>query len=53
MSIRNIPFSVKKRNSPLIIPNLQIWDFFQGTQERVQNSNDKRAIGVQSTEVLL
>ena len=40
-----------------IIPNsksLQLWDFILlGTQERVQNSCDKRAIGVHPTEVLL
>ena len=27
-----------KRKPPLIIPNLQLWDFFQGTQEQVQNA---------------
>ena len=46
-------FSKKKRKSPLIIPNLQLWDFFQGTQERVRNSRSKRAISVQTTEILL
>ena len=45
MSKHNIPFSIyKKRKSPETISNLQLWDFFQGTQERVQNSR---------TEVLL
>ena len=46
MSTQNIPFSIYKRKSHLISPNLQLWDFFQGTQERVGNSRGKRAIGV-------
>ena len=33
--------------------NLQLWDFFQGTQERVRNSHGKRAISVRAIEVLL
>ena len=33
-------FNLKKK-SPLIILNLQPGDFFQGTQERVQNSRGK------------
>ena len=53
MSAQNIPFSLYKRKSPKIIPNLQIWDFFQGTQERVRNSRGKRATSVRGTEVLL
>ena len=32
---------------------MQLWDFFQGTKERVRNSRGKRAISVQATEVLL
>ena len=36
-----------------MIPNLQLWAFFQGTQERVRNSRGKRAISVRATEVLL
>ena len=36
-----------------IILDLQLWDFFQGTQGRVRNSRGKRAINVRATEVLL
>ena len=32
---------------------MQLWDFCQGTQERVRNSRGKRAISVRATEVLL
>ena len=53
MSTHNIPFSTYKRKSPLIIQNLQLWDSFQGAQERVRNSRGKRAISVRATEVLL
>ena len=53
MSTHNIPFSIYKRKSTLIIQNLQRWDFFQGTQERVQNTPGKRAITVRATEGLL
>ena len=50
-----------QRKSAEIIPNLQLLDFFQGTQSRVQmvkepsksSSDGKRAISVQATEVLL
>ena len=28
MRTQNIPFSMYKRKSPLIIQNLQLWDFF-------------------------
>ena len=49
MSTHNIPFSIKK--SPLIFPNLQPLDFFQGTQERVQNSHGKRVLSVQAIKV--
>ena len=31
-------FNIKKEKSPEIILNLQLWDFFQGTQESVPNS---------------
>ena len=41
------------KKTPLIIPNLQLWDFFQGTQERVRKSRGKRAISVRAIEVLL
>ena len=44
---------ILKKKITLIILNLQLWDFFQGTQERVWNSRGKRAISVQATEVLL
>ena len=49
----NIPFSIEERKSPQIIPNLQLWNFFQGTQKRVRNSPGKRAISVRAIEVLL
>ena len=52
MSTHSIPFSILKK-SPKLIPNVQLWDFFQGTQERVRNSHGKRAISVQATEILL
>ena len=53
MSTHNIPFSICKRKSAEIISNLQLLDFFQGTQERVRNSHGKRAISVRATGVLL
>ena len=53
MKTHNILFSMLKRKSPLIILNLQPDDFFQGTQEQVRNSRDKRAISVRAIEVLL
>ena len=42
-----------KKKTPYIIPNLQLRDCFQGTQERVRNSRGKRAISVRAIEVLL
>ena len=42
-------FYMKKKK----ILNLQLWDLFQGTQERVRNSRGKRAISVRAIEVLL
>ena len=45
--------SIIKRKSPKIILNLQLWDFFPGTQRQVRNSRGKRAISVPATEVLL
>ena len=48
-----IVFNIKKRKSAEIILNLQLYDFFLGTQERVRNSRGKRAISVRATEVLL
>ena len=38
MSTHNIPFSISKRKSPLIIPKLLLLNFFPGTQERDRNS---------------
>ena len=49
----NIPFSIYKRKSAKIIPNLRLFDFFHGIQVRVRNSRGKRAISVRATEVLL
>ena len=37
-------FQYEKEKTPLIIPNLQLWDFFQGTQDWVRKSRGKRAI---------
>ena len=52
MSTHNIPFSIQKKITK-IIQNLQLWDFFLGTQERVRNSRGKRAISDRVNEVLL
>ena len=54
-SNENPQYTVFNMNNkiPLIIPTLQLWDFFQGTQERVRNSRGKRAISVRAIEVLL
>ena len=49
----NIPFLIWIRKTPSVIPNLQLWAFFQGTQEWVRNSRGKRAISVRAIEVLL
>ena len=50
MSTHNIPFlNIKKK----IILNLQLWNLFQGTQERVRTSRGKRAISVRAIKVLL
>ena len=49
--IRFYPWAIGFQMS--FIPNLQLWDFFQGTQEQVRNSSNKRAISVLATEVLL
>ena len=51
MSTHNIPFP--NMNHPKLSLNLQLWDLFQGTKERVRNSRGKRAISVRATEVLL
>ena len=52
MSTHNIPFLNIKRKSSYIIPNLQLWDLFQGTQDRVRNIRGKRAISVRAIEAL-
>ena len=44
--------SIKKKIT-LNLPKYAAMDFFQGTQERVRNSQGKRAIRVRATEVLL
>ena len=31
-------FNVEKRNSPLIIPNLQLWDFFKGLKNEFETA---------------
>ena len=53
MSTHNIPFFNMKKKTPDVIPDLQLWDFFQGTQEGIRKSRGKRAISVRATEVLL
>ena len=53
ISTHTIPFSIIKKKITLNYPNLQVWDFFQGTKERVRNSRGKRAISVRTTEDLL
>ena len=52
MSIHNIPFSILKKIT-LNYSKSQLWDFFQGTQEQVQNSRGKLPISGQATEVQL
>ena len=53
MSTHNIPFSNMEKKTAFIIRNLQLLDFFQGTQERVRNNRGKRAISARAIEVLL
>ena len=53
MSTYNIPFLNVKKKIILNLPDLQLWDLFQGTQERVRNSRGKRAISVRAIEVPL
>ena len=50
MNTHNIPFPIQNKKITL---NLQLRQFFLGTQERVRNSRGKRAISVRATEVLL
>ena len=47
--IKYTKFNIKKENHP----GSAVMRFFQGTQEQVRNSRDKRAIGVRATEVVL
>ena len=42
-----------KRKITLNYPKSTAMGFFQGTEERVQNSRGRRAISVRATEVLL
>ena len=51
MSTHNISFSIYRRKINLIILNLPLWDFFQGTQKQVQNIRGRRAISVRAIEV--
>ena len=53
MSTLNKPFLVQKMKITLNYPKSAAMGFFQGTQERVQNSQGKRAIRVRATRVLL
>ena len=44
MSTHNIPFSIHKRKSTLIILNLQLWDFFardSRSSENIDNGQDQ------------
>ena len=49
---QNTIFSIKKENHSNFFPNLQPWYIFQGTQERVRNTQGKRAIWVRAIEDL-
>ena len=57
MSTHNIPLSIIRRKSPLIIPNIimsaAMGFFFQGTPERVRNSRGKHVISARATGGLL
>ena len=46
-------FNIKKKKITLNFPNLQLRDYFLGTQDRVRNSRGKRAISVRAIDVLL
>ena len=50
---QNTIFDNKKENHPRLHYICSYGIYFLGTQERVQNSRGKRAIGVIATEVLL
>ena len=47
-SNENTQYTIFNMNEKITLnyPNLQLWDFFQGTQERVRNSLGKQAISV-------
>ena len=53
MSTHNIPFFNIKKKITLNYPKYATVRFFQGTQERIQNSCGKRVISVRATEVQL
>ena len=38
MSIHNIPFSIYKENYPLVIPDLQLYDFSQGLKNEFESA---------------
>ena len=46
-------YTIFKINKKIILNYPMLCDFFQGTQEQVQNSRGKWAISVQATEGLL
>ena len=50
---RHAIFNIIKKITPDFPKSAAMEFFFQGTQERVRNSGDKRAIGVRAIEVLL
>ena len=53
MNTHNMPFINIKKTITLNYPNLQLLEFFQGTQEQVRNNHDNRVISVRVTEGLL
>ena len=53
MRTHNIPFSISKKKITLNCNKSAAMGFLQGTQERVRNSRDKRAISVRAIEALL
>ena len=50
-----IQYSIFKMNTKVTLNyfNLQLWNFSQGTIDRVRNNRGKRAISVRATEGLL
>ena len=53
MTIHNIPFVNMNKKNSIHYPKSAAMACFQGTQERVRNSRDTRAISVRAIEVLL